>query len=248
LSFHYRKGSNAVFEHVNLEVKSGETIVLLGENGIGKTSLLKLLAGLVKPTSGLISLKNKSIADWNQQKLAVELALVLTHANLMGMLRVDEFIAFGRFPYTNWIGKLKDSDKSIIEQCIVDCELTHLRNKSIHELSDGELQKVFMARALAQQTNILILDEPTTHLDVKNTTTQLKLLKQLSEKEGKTILFSSHQFDLALQIATKVWLFDGNTVHQITPAEFYDDCKYQEILLGKDYLFDKSSNRFSIKL
>jgi iron complex transport system ATP-binding protein len=173
---------------------------------------------------------------------------VLTEKNISGMLGVEEFVAFGRYPFTNWLGKLTERDQNAVEQSIERCGLQHLRKKRIDQLSDGEKQKVFLARALAQSCDCLILDEPTTHLDVKNTVTQLKLIQSLSKKEGKSIVFSSHQFDLALQVADKVCLIEGQQAHLIKPQDFYDDCRYQEMLLGEAYRFDVGSNRFNLKL
>ncbi|MEQ8909675.1 MAG: ABC transporter ATP-binding protein [Vicingaceae bacterium] len=248
LSLSYPSSTEKVIESANLEVNSGEIVLLLGENGSGKSTLLRGLSGLIEIDAGDVFLKEKTLSNWSKSELAREMALVLTNKQYQALLQVEEFVAFGRYPFTNWLGKLGKEDKEAVEESLVSCGLASLRHNALSDLSDGERQKVFLARALAQQAKLLILDEPTTHLDVKNTTAQLRLIKRLVEEESKTVVFSSHQFDLALQIADKVWLIEGNKVHQIKTERFYEDCIYQEILLGDSYRYDKQSKRFRITL
>lgn len=248
LDLSYEGSSDLVLSNVNFSLNQGEVLLILGENGSGKSTLIRAIAGLLPYHSGSVKVFGNEVSRWSKQELARKMALVLTEKNISGMLGVEEFVAFGRYPFTNWLGKLTEHDQKAVEQSIGRCGLQHLRNKRIDQLSDGEKQKVFLARALAQSCDCLILDEPTTHLDVKNTVTQLKLIQSLSKEEGKTIVFSSHQFDLALQVADKVCLVEGQQVHIIKPQDFYDDCRYQEILLGEAYRFDVNSNRFNLKL
>ena len=236
-----------VIENASFSVNQGDIVLMLGENGSGKSTLIKTLAALQKPLKGDIQFKGKRIVDWSKPDLAKEMALVLTHKSVNGLMQVDEFIAFGRYPFTNWLSKLSEKDMAIIEKSKRICGLADFGIKRIAELSDGERQKVFLARAIAQQTNLLILDEPTTHLDIKNISTQLKLLKSLSE-EGKTIIFSSHQFELALQIATKVWLIANQRLHEFAVEEFYENCEYQQLLLGDTYRYDTENKHFRIKI
>lgn len=231
-----------------LEVMEGELVVILGGNGTGKSTLIKSIANLIKPQAGELKYWGKSAKEWNSASLAKKMGVVLTNHEFSGLLGVEEFIAFGRYPFTNWLGKLKQKDIAIIEKSIQTCDIDHIRHKTIEALSDGERQKVFIARTVAQQSELMVLDEPTTHLDVKNTINQLRLLRSLSREEGKTILFSSHQFDLALQIADKVWLIDNQKVHQILPQDFYDDCVYQEMLLGDNYRYNDKQKRFSLEI
>jgi iron complex transport system ATP-binding protein len=248
LDLAYEGSSELVLSDVNLRLNRGEVLLILGENGSGKSTLIRAISGLLPYQSGSIEVFGKEVKQWSKQDLARKMALVLTEKNISGMLGVEEFVAFGRYPFTNWLGKLTERDQNAVEQSIERCGLQHLRKKRIDQLSDGEKQKVFLARALAQSCDCLILDEPTTHLDVKNTVTQLKLIQSLSKKEGKSIVFSSHQFDLALQVADKVCLIEGQQAHLIKPQDFYDDCRYQEMLLGEAYRFDVGSNRFNLKL
>src|SRR5690554_2890427 len=248
LKLGYKGVPSSYFNANGLSIESGEIVVVLGANGAGKSTLIKSIANLLSPLSGEIRFEGKAIGSWEAKELSQKMALVLTDKTFSGMLSVEAFVAFGRYPFTNWLGVLKSEDRRAIEESIDRCGIGHLRGKNIDALSDGERQKVFLARALAQQSSFLILDEPTTHLDAKNTINQLRLLKMLSSVEGKTILFSSHQFDLALQIADKVWLIDSEKVHQIKPKDFYEDCVYQEMLLGKDYRYNAEQKRFSLNI
>jgi len=236
-----------VVENASMHVEAGEIVLLLGENGSGKSTLIKTIAGLIEPLSGELMFQQRDLKQWNRKQLAKEMALVLTDQSYQALLSVEEFVAFGRYPFTNWLGQLKKEDIKQIQDSLTACELQTLRHKKMDALSDGERQRVFLARAIAQQAQLLILDEPTTHLDVKNITAQLRLIKKLAEGE-RTVIFSSHQFDLALQIADKVWLIEDKKVHQITPDDFYNDCIYQEILLGDAYRYDQADKRFRIKL
>jgi iron complex transport system ATP-binding protein len=247
LSIGYGRKQKPVVEDANLEVNVGEIVLLLGENGSGKSTLIKTLAGLDEPLKGEVAFQQKNLKDWDKKALAKEMALVLTDQSYQALLSVEEFVAFGRYPFTNWLGKLKEEDLKQIQNSLEACDLEGLKQKRMDALSDGERQRVFLARAIAQQAQLLILDEPTTHLDVKNITAQLRLIKKLAEGD-RTVIFSSHQFDLALQIAEKVWLIEDSKVHQITPDDFYNDCVYQEILLGDAYRYDQADKRFRIRL
>jgi len=247
LSVGYGKEQRKVVENASMHVEAGEIVLLLGENGSGKSTLIKTIAGLIEPLSGELMFQQRDLKQWNRKQLAKEMALVLTDQSYQALLSVEEFVAFGRYPFTNWLGQLKKEDIKQIQDSLTACELQTLRHKKMDALSDGERQRVFLARAIAQQAQLLILDEPTTHLDVKNITAQLRLIKKLAEGE-RTVIFSSHQFDLALQIADKVWLIEDKKVHQITPDDFYNDCIYQEILLGDAYRYDQADKRFRIKL
>lgn len=244
----YANASVTHFFAQNLSVKLGEIVALLGPNGSGKSTLIKTIAHIIPPLSGEIFIENKSISKWDIKDLSRKIALVLTDRNFSGLMTVESFVAFGRYPFTNWLGKLKAEDVNAIEESILQCEIEDIRLKDMDSLSDGERQKVLLARAIAQQADFLVLDEPTTHLDAKNTVIQLRLIRNLSRNKGKTILFSSHQFELALQIADKLWLIDGENVHQITPQEFYENERYQKVLLGEDYTYNKNQQRFILNL
>jgi len=167
----------------------------VGANGIGKSTLLRTLTNVQKPLSGEIYINSKSVLDYEPVELAQQLSLVLTEQIASKNLSVFELVALGRQPYTNWMGNLSQEDITITNKALAQTNIEALKTKKCFELSDGQLQKVMIARALAQDTDLIILDEPTTHLDMYHKAYILKLLKKLAKDTGKTILYSSHEID-----------------------------------------------------
>ena len=177
-------------------------------------------------------IKGKLLNNWHQKDLAKQLAYVSTQINYSPLLRVWEFIAFGRYPFTNWLGRLSQEDKRIIEVAMEESSISYLSNKNMVEISDGERQKVAISRAIVQGTKLLILDEPTTHLDIKNSRAIFNLIQSQSIREKKTIIFSSHQVEQALDIANKIWLFNASEVIECNPEEFKKSSVLKKILYG----------------
>ena len=173
-----KKGKNVIGSDINLELKSGKLISLIGANGIGKSTLLRTLTGIQKPLSGEVILNQKNIESYNPKELAQQLSIVLTENLPPSNLTVFELVALGRQPYTNWIGKLTPEDIVKVNEALSLTQISHLATKKHFEISDGQLQKVLVARALAQDTPLIILDEPTTHLDLVHKVSLLKLLKK----------------------------------------------------------------------
>ncbi len=233
LGHHFRNGGKVVFNDINLNVKRGEVVVVLGENGSGKSTLLKCFAGLIQPNHGEVKLNEKNILNWNKKERSKRIAFVSTKNNYSQMHSVQGFIAFGRYPFTNWLGKLREEDQSQIKDTIAECGLNEIKDKTMDALSDGERQKVIIARALAQNTDLLILDEPTTHLDIKNTLAIFQMLKKQAKDKNKALLFSSHQVDWAIDIADKIWIVDQAKVIESTKEEFKNSRKLREILFGE---------------
>lgn len=233
LDLGYDGKQEVLLQRINLEVNRGEIIVLFGDNGVGKSTLIKALCKHLTPFSGEILIENRPLEQWTFKELSTQLALVLSSARFSPLLSVWEFISFGRFRFTNWLGVQTTQDKKIINEILEVCNIHALKSKKMTEISDGEKQKVFLARALAQETPILILDEPTTHLDVKNTMAILKLLSKLSKEQQKTIIFSSHRIEESASIANKVWLFHEQSIHPMTPQVFKSSKEYQEIVYGE---------------
>jgi iron complex transport system ATP-binding protein len=191
---------NRLFENLNLELYPGQLICLMGPNGSGKSSLIRTFAGLQKPLSGEIRINTLS-HDRSHQ-----IAVVLTDKINAANLSAYEVIAFGRYPYLNWDIRLSKTDREIIDQSISQVHIEHLIEKKMFELSDGQMQMVMIARALAQNTPLILLDEPTAHLDLNNRVEIMKLLRNLSRTTHKAILVSTHELDLALQMADGIWL------------------------------------------
>lgn len=202
-----RKGqTNLLFEKLNLSLRGGEMVCFMGPNGAGKSSLLRTLAGLQAPLSGKIRLTTPT----GREARAKQIAVVLTDRINTLNLTVEEIISFGRYPYLGWNIRLTETDKAIIKTAIGQVRLTGILRKKVYELSDGQLQMVMIARALAQGTSIILLDEPTAHLDLNNRLEIMNLLRDLARDTQKAILLATHELDLALQTADIVWLTGNN--------------------------------------
>jgi len=196
-------GKSFLFEDLNLSLNAGELICFMGPNGIGKSTLLRTLSGLQKPLSGEVTL---DVSKEVHHQLSVVLTDRVTSVNLT----VSELISFGRYPYLNWNIQMKEQDYAIIQQAIEQVRISNIVDKKLYELSDGQLQMVMIARALAQDTPIIMLDEPTAHLDLNNRLEIMSLLRKLAHTMNKAILVATHELDLALQTADLIWLAGRN--------------------------------------
>jgi len=196
-----------LIEGINLELTSGNFVALVGQNGVGKSTLIRTLTGLHPALAGDIILDGKSISKYSQTEVAKKIAVVLTGKPESLNLSVLELIALGRHPHTGWLGVLKESDKEVIEAALSQMEINYIATKKLFELSDGQLQKVMIARALAQDTELIILDEPTSHLDLKNKIEVLELLRKIA-KSGKGVLISTHEIQLTASACDQFWCVD----------------------------------------
>ncbi|MES2410444.1 MAG: ABC transporter ATP-binding protein [Bacteroidota bacterium] len=242
-----KKGNHSIAENLNLIFEEGKLISLVGGNGIGKSTLLRTVTGIQKPLSGIVMLNEKDIYNYSPQTLAQNLSLVLTEKLPPSNLTVFELIALGRQPYTNWLGKLSDEDLVKINQAIAITHIEHLIDKKHHEISDGQLQIVLIARALAQDTPLIILDEPTTHLDLFHKVSVFKLLKKLSQETNKCILFSTHDIDLAIQLSDEMIVMTESLVEQDDPCSLITKGVFDTIFKDESLFFDKEKGKFSFK-
>jgi iron complex transport system ATP-binding protein len=243
LSVGYRSGRKTlpVLGHLNVSLKKGEMVCLVGKNGIGKSTLLRSIAGIQTMLSGQILINGRDLSSYPVHELARTISLVLTDRIFAGNLKVEELISFGRHPYTNWLGNLNSSDQQKIQWALDISGTGEIREKSIHELSDGQFQKVLIARALAQDGDIIILDEPTAHLDLPNKISILKLLKDLCDQTGKSILMATHELEYAFQMADRIWMAMAET-------ELMSGCPEDLILNGSfQKLIDHDAIRFNIR-
>jgi len=236
-----------VLENINLISNSNKMIGIIGRNGQGKSTLLKTISGLLPPINGSFSYGETSILDLSEKERAKLLSIVSTTQADIGGITVKDFIAFGRFPYTNWLGINKTKDYQEIDNAIALCKLENLANRNYNELSDGEKQKVNIARAIAQNTPIIILDEPTVHLDLINKIEIFKLLKELVNKHAKTIIIATHQIEYALQVCDKIWLLNNNKVASLSANDIVNGNKLSEIFNSDLISFDKTSQSFKLK-
>ena len=211
LAIGYTEGrSNKVLqENINLSLSSGEIISLMGQNGVGKTTFIKTLSGLHKGISGSVLHQDRLIDEFSKSALAKQISVVLTEKPFAAHLSVIELIALGRHPYSNWLGRLSTSDKQAIDVAMNQTNINYLARKKLYQLSDGQFQKVMIARALAQETDLIILDEPTAHLDLSNKIEIMLLLKSIAGS-GKGVLIATHDLQVSLQLSDRLWLFNFN--------------------------------------
>lgn len=218
----------------------------MGENGIGKSTLLRTLSKVQKPLSGTIFIHQKNIEKITEKALSKQVSLVLTARLPESQLTVYELIALGRQPYTNWIDKLSPIDIEKIATAIRQTEIEHLINNRFYELSDGQLQRVLIARALAQDTEMIILDEPTAHLDMHQTLKIFSLLKKLVATTQKTIIISSHEVNLAIQLADEIILLTPNTLLTGTPEKLIKNNAFDTLFPKELVNFNKTLQQFVI--
>ncbi len=231
---------------VSIQLEQGKLIGLVGANGIGKSTLLRTITGIQKPLSGIVLLNEKPIESFESLALAQQISVVLTEKLPPSNLTVYELIALGRQPYTNWLGKLSNEDKIQIDKAIELTDINHLVHQKHYEISDGQLQKVLIARALAQDTPLIVLDEPTTHLDLLHKVSLFKLLKKLTTETQKCILFSTHDIDLAIQLSDQMIVMINQTVIQDDPCNLISKGVFSSLFQNEHIQFDATKGKFVI--
>lgn len=211
-------GSRILIDSLSATVKSGELTALVGRNGTGKSTLLRAITGLGERKGGDILLGDKSIDSLSTAELATMVAFVTTDKVRIANLRCRDVVALGRAPYTNWIGRMQEQDEEIVMRSMELVGMSDYADKTMDRMSDGECQRIMIARALAQQTPIILLDEPTAFLDMPNRYELCTLLRKLAHEENKCILFSTHELDIALELCDSVALISPPQLH-ILPTQ-----------------------------
>jgi iron complex transport system ATP-binding protein len=247
IGYSNKKETSVVASEVKLSLKKGKLTALIGANGIGKSTLLRTLIGIQTPLTGKIFLEEKDIHSIDNLTLAQHLSVVLTDKLPPSNLTVFELIALGRQPYTNWIGKLTSADIAKVNEALELTQISHLANEKHDEISDGQLQIVLIARALAQDTPLIVLDEPTTHLDLLHKVTLLKLLKKLTQETGKSILFSTHDIDMAIQLSDEMIIMTPESIVQDQPCNLIMKGSFNTLFQDEHILFDAEKGKFVIK-
>jgi iron complex transport system ATP-binding protein len=241
IGYKSKKQVNTIASNLTIELTAGNMVCLLGKNGIGKSTLLRTLTKVQPALSGEIYINNQLLKSISDNELAKSLSLVLTERLPDSSLTVFELVALGRQPFTNWIGYLTNDDMQIIYDSFEKTNTKHLMNTKCFELSDGQLQRVLIARALAQNTPIIVLDEPTAHLDLHHTINTFSLLKNLATEFHKTIIISTHETNLAMQLSDELWL--------MSPSKFVNG-KTNTLIENNelDHLFDSPLIKFNKQL
>ncbi|HEX9980676.1 MAG TPA: ABC transporter ATP-binding protein [Flavobacterium sp.] len=247
IGYQNKKAQTIIASEVGISLKKGTLTSLIGANGIGKSTLLRTITGIQKPIAGRVFLAGKNISKYNSAELARQLSLVLTEQLPPSNLTVSELVALGRQPYTNWIGTLSSEDKIKIKTALEATATGHLSERKHFELSDGQFQKVLIARALAQDTPVIILDEPTTHLDLEHKFSMFTLLKKLAVEADKSILFSTHDIDLAIQLSDEMIVMDRFGIQQNTPQQFIENRTFDNLFPDNSISFDAEKVKFVFK-
>ena len=222
--------SKVVVDNVDINALRGHMVCLLGPNGAGKSTILRTVSGLLAPVEGTVFIDGSDIRNQKKSSLAKKLAVVLTEKLSPGFMTVFEIAAMGRHPYTGFFGRLTNEDRDIVRQALAAVHAEHLSDRYYQELSDGERQKVMIARALAQQPELIVLDEPTSHLDVKHRVEVISILSRLCKQKKITVLLSLHDIDLAIKGCEIVLLMrDGHIVAHGAPSEIVKQGTIQKL-------------------
>ncbi len=233
-----------IAKNLMLQLYAGEMVCLIGPNGCGKSTLIRTLVGLQDALRGKIEIKNKKLNKISLSQKAKLISWVLTDNMPTGSLKVSEIVEMGRFPYTNLFGRLSTKDKEIINNAIEVVHLSHKKDYCYSSLSDGEKQRTMIAKALAQDTPIIFLDEPTSHLDLPNTIEIMQLLRDLARKTKKAILLSTHELELTLQVADKIWMMTSEKLTQGLPEDLILSGNLQKTFGTERFRFDENTGGF----
>ncbi|MBQ8272319.1 MAG: ABC transporter ATP-binding protein [Tidjanibacter sp.] len=225
----------------------GELTALIGRNGTGKSTLLRTIAALAKPQKGHITIGGMDASELTMREVASRIAFVSTEDVRVQNLHVWDVVSLGRAPYTNWVGRLTEEDKTKVRESLRLVGMEHFADASMDSLSDGERQRVMIARALAQDTPIILLDEPTAFLDLPNKYEICLLLKRLAHKEGKCILFSTHDLSIAIEICDTIAVIEGGKFHYGTAEMLMEEGVMQRIFNSTQIEFDRERGNVRLK-
>lgn len=240
-------GSRTLISDASAHFSAGEMIALLGRNGTGKSTLLRAIAGLGTTQCGDIYIGGDNAKELSAAQRAERIAFVNTERVDVDALTVRELVSIGRSPYTNWMGRLTSEDRDIVEQAMQKVGIAPFAERRVETLSDGECQRAMIARALAQQTPIIILDEPTSFLDLPNRYELCRLLGELAHRENKCILFSTHELDIALSLADSIALVDTPRLVHLPTSEMITSGNIERLFDSEYISFDATSRSIHLK-
>ncbi len=241
-----RGTSKEVTRALDFSIESGTLVGILGSNGIGKSTLLKTIAGFEKPLSGSVQIDENLVHGMSPMERAQCVSIVLTERKLSGDLLGIEVIRLGRQPYTNWMGSQSEEDDQRITEVLSQLNIGQLAEQTIRTMSDGEIQKILLGRALAQDTAVILLDEPSSHLDLYNKALLFQQIKQAVKEDQKTILFTSHDLNTAIQVCDKILLLLEDQWAYGTPDELIKKGVFQSVFPKETVGFDPLQKQFRI--
>ena len=243
-----RHEEKVISQHLELAIAPGEVVMLMGPNGSGKSTLMHTMAGLLPALSGEVIISGKPLSSLKMKELARLLSLVLTERIPAGNMSISDIVAVGRYPYTGFRGSLRPEDKVVIREALRACHLDGMQERLYSTLSDGEKQRVMIARALAQETPLILLDEPTAHLDLPSRLEVTTMLRSLARSLGKSILISTHELDLALGWADTIWLMDrAGEIVSAAPEDLILDGHIERVFGAPTLSYNRERGEFSIR-
>lgn len=240
-------GSHTLLEDVSASFGQGELTALIGRNGTGKSTLLRALAGLGSVSAGKIELCGRPLSALTPHERATTVGFVTTDRVRIANLACEDVVALGRAPYTNWIGRMQEADRAVVERSLELVGMSGFARKTMDRMSDGECQRVMIARALAQDTPVILLDEPTAFLDLPNRYELAGLLRRLAHEEDKCILFSTHDLDIALSLCDAVALIDTPQLHLLPADGMIRSGLIERLFAGENACFDAETRTVRLR-
>lgn len=238
----------SVLSNLNLEIFPGEVVCILGPNGSGKSTLLRTLSGIQPALTGSVKVNNHKVDIHQHRTIAQLLSVVLTDKIEVKNLTVFELVSMGRYPHTDWLGRLDSTDRTQVWNALEQVHLTPFARRYVQELSDGELQRCMIAKALVQETALILLDEPTAHLDLPNRIETMQLLRKLAKETNRAILLSTHDLELALQTADLLWLIrNPGPVLAGLPEDLVLNGSFEATFITENVRFDPESGTYRIQ-
>lgn len=234
-------GPRILLDGVSAEIPQGSLTALIGRNGTGKSTLLRAVAGLGAAAGGRVELCGKPLDALTPLQRASTVSFVTTDKVRIANLASEDVVALGRAPYTNWIGRMQQADRDVVERALATVGMSDFARKTLDTMSDGECQRIMIARALAQDTPVILLDEPTAFLDLPNRYALASLLRRLAHDEGKCVLFSTHDLDIALSLCDSVALIDTPALHHLPASDMAASGHIERLFAGAGIVFDPSS-------
>ena len=240
-------GMKVIFDDLSLSIASGEKIGLIGVNGTGKSTLLRAISGVQPVMSGRITIDGRDVKEYTPARMALTVATVTTERVRVADLRCRDVVALGRAPYTNWIGRMQQSDAEIVEQSLATVGMADYADRTMDRMSDGECQRIMIARALAQQTPVILLDEPTAFLDMPNRYELCTLLAELAHGQDKCILFSTHELDIALNLCDDIALIAPPHLYLQTAEQTVRSGHLERLFASANVTFDPATRSVTVK-
>ena len=240
-------GERAVLSDISQTLQAGRMVSLLGANGVGKSTILRTLSGFLPPLDGKVLLDGRDLSSLSPSQRARAISVVLTERVEVPYMKVKDLVGMGRSPYTGFFGTLSTEDKAIVDEAIEMVEIANLCERTVDTLSDGERQKALLAKALAQQTPVILLDEPTAYLDFHAKVSTLRLLLRLAHGLNKTVLLSTHDVEMAIQLSDELWIVQGGHISTGTPTSLTEDGMLRRFLEAEGICYDAEERTLKVR-